>query len=339
MKNLESVEPNRGIAHWGSTRVFLIDSSGEIPEKARGAIVTIGNFDGVHRGHRKLLARARARADAAGVPALAITFDPHPVALLRPEAAPVPLVWLDREVRLLEDAGASLVGVLRTGRWLLELTAREFFERVLCMQLGVRGLVEGPNFAFGHDRTGDVKTLAAWCAQAGIDFEVVDLAVIDGQLISSSLIRQCLRNGRVKEAAEYLGRPHRIRGTVQSGARRGATIGFPTINLAEVDTMVPAEGVYAGLTWIEDEDRPWPSACNIGPNPTFGDEAKKIEAHLIGFSGDLYGRNVEIEFIDRIRATRKFSGRDELVSQIQADVLEARRISKAEIGERVSDPR
>jgi riboflavin kinase / FMN adenylyltransferase len=323
------VERNRGFAQWGPTRVISIDGSGDIPEIARGAIVTVGNFDGVHQGHQRLLGRARARADAAGVPALAITFDPHPVALLRPEAAPVPLVWLDREIRLLQEAGASLVGVFRTGPWLLELSAREFFDRILCKELGVRGLVEGPNFAFGHDRAGGVRTLEAWCTDAGIEFEVVDLAVIDDHLISSSLIRQCLREGDVALAARYLGRPHRIRGSVTRGAGRGATIGFPTINLAGIDTLVPAEGVYASLAWNEAEDRPWPAACNIGPNPTFGDLAKKIEAHLIGFSGDLYGQQVELEFLERLRPTRKFSGRDELLVQIRADVEEARRICQS----------
>jgi riboflavin kinase/FMN adenylyltransferase len=323
-------ELDRGFAQWGSTRVILIDGSGEIPEIARGAIVTVGNFDGVHRGHQALLARARAKANKAGVPALAITFDPHPVALLRPDAAPVPLVWLDREIRLLQEAGASLVGVFRTGPWLLELTAREFFDRILCKQLRVRGLVEGPNFAFGHDRTGDVRTLGTWAAQAGIDFEVVDLAVIDNRLISSSLIRQCLRDGHVAEGARYLGRPHRIRGTVSKGASRGTTIGFPTINLADVDTLVPGEGVYAGLAWLEGEVRPWPAACNIGPNPTFGEVAKKIEAHLIGFSGDLYEQRVEIDFIVRLRATRRFSGRDDLIAQIQNDVERALCICRSE---------
>ena len=211
-------ELDREFAHWGSMRVISIDGSGAIPEVAKGAIVSIGNFDGVHLGHQRLLARTRAHADAAGLQAMAITFDPHPVTLLRPEAAPVPLVWLDREIALLQEVGASLVGVLRTGPWLLELTAREFFDRILCEQLAVRGLVEGPNFAFGHDRTGDVRTLGEWCNQAGIKFEVVDLAVVDGRPISSSLIRQCLREGRVGEAARYLGRPHRIRGSVVLGA-------------------------------------------------------------------------------------------------------------------------
>jgi len=310
-------------------RVISIDGSGAIPEVAKGAIVSIGNFDGVHLGHQRLLARTRAQADAAGLHAMAITFDPHPVTLLRPEAAPVPLVWLDREIGLLQEAGASLVGVLRTGPWLLELTAREFFDRILCEQLGVRGLVEGPNFAFGHDRAGDVRTLADWCVQAGISFEVVDLAVMDDRPISSSLIRQCLREGRVAEAARYLSRPHRIRGSVIPGARRATTIGFPTINLAGIDTLVPTEGVYAGLAWLDAQADPWPAACNVGPSPTFGDPAKKIEAHLIDFAGDLYGRRVELDFLERIRAIHKFSSRDELLAQIEADVNQARRICRS----------
>jgi riboflavin kinase/FMN adenylyltransferase len=320
------IERNLGFAQRGSTRVISIDGSGDIPEIARGAIITVGNFDGVHRGHQRLLDRVRARADAARVPAMAITFDPHPVALLRPEAAPVPLVWLEREIHLLQEAGASLVGVFRTGPWLLELTAREFFDRIVRKQLGARGMVEGPNFAFGHDRTGDVRTLEAWCGEAGIDFEVVDLTVIDGQLISSSLIRRCLREGNVALAGRYLGRPHRIRGTVSKGAGRGATIGFPTINLTGTDTLVPDEGVYAALARIDGEEHAWPAACNIGPNPTFGDESKKIEAHLIGFSGDLYDKPVELDFLERLRATRKFAGRDELLAQIAADVRETERI-------------
>jgi riboflavin kinase/FMN adenylyltransferase len=309
--------------------VISIDGLGEIPARARGAIVTIGNFDGVHLGHQRLLARLRAMGDAAGVPALAITFDPHPVALLRPEAAPVPLLWLEREIALLRDAGASEVAVFRTGRWLLELSAREFFDRVLTTQLAARGIVEGPNFAFGHDRRGDVRQLGAWCAEAGIDFEVVSAAVIDGQLISSSLIRECVSAGRVKDAAQFLGRPHRIRGSVGPGAGRGAGLGFPTVNLTAVDTLLPAEGVYAGFAWIEGQGPPWPAACNLGSNPTFGEKAKKVEAHLIGFAGDLYGRPVEIDFLERLRPTRTFSGPEELLAQIEADVAETRRICGA----------
>src|SRR5262249_10900647 len=163
------------------------------------------------------LHRLRVKADLARLPALAITFDPHPVALLRPDKAPRPLVWPEREIALLEEAGATEVGVFRTGHWLLDLSAREFFDRVSCEQVGVRGMVEGPNFAFGHDRKGDVHVLRDWCAEAEIDFEIVEATMIDGQVISSSLIRGCLMEGRVRDAARYLGRPHRLRGVVARG--------------------------------------------------------------------------------------------------------------------------
>jgi riboflavin kinase/FMN adenylyltransferase len=266
------------------------------------------------------------RADQIGAPALAITFDPHPVLLLRPQEAPVPLLWPEREIELLRAAGATEVGVFRTGPWLLELSAREFFDQVICRQLAARGMVEGPNFAFGHDRQGNVKILGEWCAESGIEFEVVEPIKVDDRLISSSLIRGCLSEGRVSEAASYLGRPHRIRGIVTKGAGRGAGLGFPTLNLAEIRTLVPAEGVYAGRAWMGDQGPSWPAACNIGPNPTFGEHAKKVEAHLIGFAGDFYGQSVELDFIERLRATRPFSGVDELRQQIEADVEETRKI-------------
>jgi riboflavin kinase/FMN adenylyltransferase len=306
--------------------VITIENVRDFPATARGAYVTVGNFDGVHRGHQRLLSRLRAKADAAQVSALAITFDPHPVALLRPDKAPVPLVWPEREIALLRLAGATEVGVFRTGPWLLELSAREFFDLVICKQFGARGVVEGPNFAFGHDRRGDTSALASWCADALIDFEVVQATLVEGHLISSSLIRQSLAEGRVDEARRFLGRPHRIRGVVGRGAGRGATLGIPTINLEGIDTLVPAEGVYAASGWIDDTPPAWPAACNIGPNPTFGDSARKFEAHLIGFDGNLYGRTVEIDLLKRLRGTRKFSGRDELLQQIFADIEETRRV-------------
>jgi riboflavin kinase / FMN adenylyltransferase len=306
--------------------VITIENVRDFPARARGAFVTVGNFDGVHRGHQRLLARLRAKADVAGVPALAITFDPHPVALLRPEKTPVPLVWPEREIALLKEAGATEVGVFHTGPWLLELSAREFFDQVIRGQLDARGIVEGPNFAFGHDRLGDTSILRTWCVQGGIDFEVVEATVIEDRLVSSSLIRQCLSEGLVQEATRLLGRPHRIRGQVAHGAGRGAGLGFPTVNLEVIDTLVPLDGVYAGLAWIAGQGPAWPAACNIGPNPTFGEQARKVEAHLIDFKGDLYGKSIEIDFLERLRGTKKFSGLDELLAQILADVEETRRI-------------
>jgi riboflavin kinase/FMN adenylyltransferase len=310
--------------------VISIENVDDFPVRARGALVTVGNFDGVHRGHQRLIGRLRARAEDASAPALAVTFDPHPAALLRPDKAPVPLVWPQREIALLEEAGVHEVVVFRTGRWLLDLTAREFFDQVICLQFAARGLVEGPNFRFGHDRQGDVETLATWCAEAGIAFEVVDPIEEGGRLISSTRIRELLKQGDVEEAARLLSRPHRIRGIVTHGAGRGAGIGIPTINLDGIDTLIPLDGVYATRAILSGEgpepQRTWAAACNIGPNPTFGEQLRKVEAHLLDFSGDLYGRSVELEFLARLRPTRAFSGLEDLLSQIRTDIEATRGI-------------
>lgn len=314
--------------------MITIENVRDFPARARGAFVTIGNFDGVHRGHARLISELVDRARAAGAPALAVTFHPHPATLLRPDQVPEPLVWLEREIELLTAAGVSDVAVFKTGPWLLELPAREFFEQVVMAQFGVRGMVEGPNFFFGRDRRGDVGVLGKWCDEAGIDLHVAEpLTTDDGRMISSSRIRRALVDGDVAEARELLGRPHRIRGVVSHGAGRGAGIGVPTANLDEVDVLIPAEGVYAARVLVPNADgsppTPWPAACNIGPNPTFGEQLHKVEAHLIGFRGDLYGRVVEMDFLRRLRPTRAFAGLDDLLDQIARDVEEARRVCEA----------
>ena len=314
------------LPHQGRELVIKIANVRDIPARLRGSYFTIGNFDGVHLGHQRLIGRLSEKARAAGVPAIAVTFDPHPVALLRPEKVPVPLVWPEREVELLESAGASDVGVFQTGEWLLGLSARAFYDQVIRSLFDAKGLVEGPNFAFGRDREGSVTNLAIWCGAEGVDFETVEPLLVDDRLVSSSRIRDCLNRGEANEAAALLGRPHRIRGIVSHGAARGRGLGFPTANLDQVDTLIPLDGVYAALVRIEDEKRYWPVACNIGPNPTFGEQVRKIEAHLIGFHGDLYGRRVELDFLERIRGTRRFEGLEDLLNRIQEDVDQAVRI-------------
>lgn len=307
--------------------MITIETFDDVPARVRGAFLAVGNFDGVHRGHARLIGRLRALADEAGAPAVALTFDPHPVALLRPESAPVPLVWTERKVELLKESGATEVGVFRTGPWLLGLTAREFFDRVVVGQLAARGMVEGPNFGFGRDRGGDSRLLAEWCAGAGLAFEVAAPTEAGGQIVSSSLIRKALAEGRVEEANGLLGRPHRIRGVVTHGAARGAGLGFPTANLDEVDTLIPLDGVYAAHALVDGRGEPWPSAVHIGPNLTFGEQVRKVEAHLIGFDGDLYGRTVALDILRLIRPTRRFDGLDDLLTQIRADVSEAHAVA------------
>lgn len=298
-----------------------------MPDRVRGAYLAVGNFDGVHRGHARLIGRLRELAQNAGAPAIALTFDPSPAAVLRPDAAPVPLTWTGRKLELLREAGADEVGVFRTGPWLLGLTAREFFDRVVLGQFNARGMVEGPTFGFGRDRGGDATLLGGWCRESGLEFEIVAPTEIDGRLISSSRIRGALNSGQVEEAATLLNRPHRLHGRVVRGAGRGAGLGFPTANLDGIDTLIPTDGVYAVRARVEGESSWHAAAGHIGPNATFGATARTVEVHLIDFAGDIYGRTVEVDFVARLRGTRKFDGLDDLVRQVRADIESARRLA------------
>ena len=303
--------------------MITLDEFSEVPLPARGGFLAVGNFDGVHEGHTRLIRRLRANADRAGAPAIALTFDPHPIALLRPEQTPLPLVWTERKVELLKRVGATEVVVFKTGPWLLRLAAREFFTSILVGKFAARGMVEGPNFAFGRDRGGDATLLAAWCAEAALQFEVVAPTEMDGGLISSTRIRLALAQGRIDDARRWLGHPHAVRGIVTHGAARGAGLGFPTANLAGVDTLIPEDGVYATRAFLDGAPPGRPSATHIGPNITFGEQTRNVEAHLIGFSGDLYGKTIVLEFLDRLRPSRTFTGLDGLRAQIQEDVSRA----------------
>lgn len=300
---------------------YSIDWEDLPPEACRGGAIAVGNFDGVHRGHAALLAALAIQARAHAGPATAITFDPHPVELLRPGQTPPALTTPGERARLLHDLGADHVVTLRTTPALLRLTAEEFFRRVVHERFGARAVVEGPNFGFGRGRAGTVETLGTLCNAAGIALTVVQPVQLDGE-VSSSRIRAALRVGHVEDAERLLGRPYRLHGTVGPGQRRGASLGFPTANLTELHTMVPGDGVYAARA--RQDGAAWPAAVNVGPNPTFGEDARKVEVHLIGFHGDLYGRQLEIDFVRRLRDTRPFGSVTELVAQLRRDVEQAR---------------
>jgi riboflavin kinase/FMN adenylyltransferase len=293
------------------------------PGACRDGAVSIGNFDGVHRGHAALVAELAVQARAVSGPAVALTFEPHPLALLRP-GQPLPVLTSAAErSRLLHALGADHVLVLNIDRDLLSLSAAAFFERVLRAQLGARAVVEGPNFGFGHRREGDIDTLRRLCAAAGLTLAVVPPVLHDGQELSSSRVRAALLAGGVEAAAEMLGRPYRLQGTVIEGRRRGRTLGFPTANLGHLESLAPGDGVYAARAAAADGGT-WPAAVNVGPNPTFAEDGRKIEAHLIGFNGDLYGQPLALDFLRRLRDTRPFSGPAELVEQLRRDVEQAR---------------
>src|SRR5580765_1990352 len=266
--------------------IYPIAWNDELPRDCRGGALTIGNFDGVHLGHQALLAELRRQAENVRGPAVAMTFDPPPAKLLRPGAGPAALMTLnDRTMRMLAY-GAKHVLVVQTTLELLQKTAKEFFDDVIRQGLSVKAMVPGFNFAFGHNREGTVAALKTMCAEADIPCMPVSPVLVDGQAVSSSRIRGTLMDGNVTEAAKLLGRPYRVRGTVVTGERRGMSLGFPTANLEGVPTLIPGDGVYAVRVYHASEN--WPGAANIGPNPTFDENARKLEVHLIGFAGDLY---------------------------------------------------
>jgi len=303
--------------------VRLFRDLAALPNEMLRGDVAVGNFDGVHVGHAQLVSRLVAAARRVESAAVVLTFDPPPMRILRPEHSPPPLTWTERKAALLHELGVDAVVAYPTDRQLLKLSAEEFFENIVVRHLEARAMVEGPNFAFGRDRRGDVALLAKLTESRNISLEVVDPAESDGAMVSSSRVRQLLKDGRVDDANAMLTRPYRMRGVVERGAGRGTGIGFPTANLTSIDTLVPGEGVYAGRAYCEGTR--WPAAINVGPNPTFGEAALKVEAHLLGFTGALYDRPLEIELLDRLRDVRPFAGVEELVAQLHQDVDNAAR--------------
>lgn len=295
------------------------------PRLPRGALVSIGNFDGVHAGHAILLGRLVERARAAGRASLVLTFEPHPLTILRPGAIPPRLTTPERKADLMARLGVDDVLAYPTSPQLLSMSPHEFFDEVLVKQLDIAGLVEGPNFLFGAGRRGDVALLERLCASRGMACHVVDPVQVDGEWISSSSVRRALAEGNVETANRLLGRPYRLAGRVVSGARRGRTIGFPTANLAEIETVIPRDGVYGGVSTVGGVH--YPVAMNIGANPTFGEANAKVELHLAGFSGDLYGGVLEVDFLGRLRDTQLFSSLDALKSQLERDVIAAKQLA------------
>jgi riboflavin kinase / FMN adenylyltransferase len=292
------------------------------PPEVRGGVVAVGNFDGVHRGHASLIAAAR---ETGRSPVVAATFDPHPLVLLAPEKYQPPLTTVAERARLLHAVGADHVAILQTTPELLALSPQAFFGAILRESLAARGVVEGFNFRFGKDRAGSNDTLRTLCAAAGVEFREVPAFTRDGRPVSSSRVRDALLSGDVAAAAELFARPYRVSGIVGTGARRGRALGFPTANLEGIETIVPAEGVYA-VSVTADAGRVFAGAAHIGPNATFGEDARTVEVHLLDFAGDLYGQELAVDFLARLRGTQKFAGVDALVEQMRRDVAEARRI-------------
>lgn len=300
----------------------LFQNLDDFPSELHDGAVTIGNFDGVHRGHAKIIERLLAASARCGGPAIVFTFDPHPVRVLRPDAAPPPLTWTDRKAELLAELGVDAVVAYPTDEALLNLSAEDFFRSIVLDQLHAWAMAEGPNFRFGHSRAGDIQLLHQLASQAGIQLEVVEPVSVAGEMVSSSRVRRLISAGEIATANQLLTRPYRIRGLVVHGAGRGNKIGFPTANIDGIDTLLPAAGVYAGA--VERPTGRRAAAINIGPNPTFGEHALKVEVHVIDWTGPLYGQVLEVDFHARLRDIQRFENVEALKLQLDRDVAQAR---------------
>jgi riboflavin kinase/FMN adenylyltransferase len=298
-----------------------------------GSVMSIGNFDGLHRGHWHLLDIGRElRQRTPGSRLIVVTFEPHPLTVLRPQAVPPRLTTPQMKRKLLEEAGVDDLVILPPTRDVLNLTAEQFWN-ILVHDARPAHLVEGANFNFGKGRGGTIERLREWSRDSQILLHVIDeieVALLDLQIVdvSSSVIRWLLAHGRVRDAAICLGRPYALDGEVVPGDARGRTIGVPTANLQCADQLVPADGVYAGRCTIDGAC--YPAAISIGTNPTFYGSRRQVEAHLLGFAGGLYGRALSLEFMDWVREQMRFPGVDALKSQIARDLAIVERLQTCE---------
>ncbi|MFJ2768370.1 bifunctional riboflavin kinase/FAD synthetase [Streptomyces sp. NPDC087300] len=305
----------------------------DIPQDWGRSVVTIGSYDGVHRGHQLIIGRAVARARELGVPAVVVTFDPHPSEVVRPGSHPPLLAPHHRRAELMAELGVDALLILPFTTEFSKLSPADFVVKVLVDKLHARVVVEGPNFRFGHKAAGNVDFLTELGATYDYEVDVVDLYVSGaaggGEPFSSTLTRRLVAEGDVTGAAEILGRPHRVEGIVVRGAQRGRELGFPTANVETLPhTAVPADGVYAG--WLHVEGEAMPAAISVGTNPTFDGTERTVEAYAIDRVGlDLYGLHVAVEFLAFVRGMVKFDSIETLLVAMADDVKRSRELVEA----------
>ncbi|WP_405013267.1 bifunctional riboflavin kinase/FAD synthetase [Kitasatospora sp. NBC_01539] len=303
----------------------------EIPGDWGRSVVTIGSFDGVHRGHQLIISRVVERAREVGAKSVVVTFDPHPSEVVRPGSHPPLLAPQPRRAELIEALGVDAVLVLPFTLEFSQESPEFFVQQVLVDALRAKRVVEGPNFRFGHRAAGNVALLAELGAADDFDVEVLDLQVTgsagDGEAFSSSLCRRLVAAGDLGGVAEVLGRPHRVEGIVVRGAQRGRELGFPTANVETVPhSAIPADGVYAG--WLTADGERMPAAISVGTNPTFDGTARTVEAYAIDRVGlDLYGMHVAVDFLAYLRGMEKFDSIDALLERMADDVKQARELT------------
>ncbi len=288
------------------------------------SIVTLGNFDGLHRGHRVLIEGAVADALRLSIPSVVLTFEPHPLKVLAPERAPKLILAHKDKLRMLQKFRVSIVAVQPFDRAFANLEGRTFVRELLRERLQARKIWVGRDFRFGRGRRAAVEQLVEWGGEEGFEVEAVDPIVVGGERVSSSRIRELLAGGRVREAKSMLGRYHFISGRVIEGQRRGRDLGFPTANIASRTEVLPQDGIYATL--FQRGSEALLSVSSIGVNPTFGAGPRTLESYILDFNENLYGQEITLSFVERLRPEAKFASVPELVAQIRRDVANARAV-------------
>ncbi|MEU0102559.1 bifunctional riboflavin kinase/FAD synthetase [Streptomyces sp. NPDC006267] len=305
----------------------------DIPQDWGRSVVTIGSYDGVHRGHQLIIGRAVERARELGIPSVVVTFDPHPSEVVRPGSHPPLLAPHHRRAELMAELGVDALLILPFTTEFSRLSPAEFIAKVLVDRLHAKAVIEGPNFRFGHKAAGNVAFLTELGATYDYTVEVIDLYVTGeaggGQPFSSTLTRRLIAEGDVAGAAEVLGRPHRVEGIVVRGAQRGRELGFPTANVETLPhTAIPADGVYAG--WLEVDGESMPAAISVGTNPQFDGTERTVEAYAIDrVDLDLYGLHVAVDFLAYVRGMLKFDSIDDLLVAMAADVKRSGELTAA----------
>lgn len=292
--------------------------------RVKGTILTLGNFDGLHLGHCRIIKKVVRRARDLGAPAVVYTFDPHPLKVVSPEKSPPLILDLDGKKRLIEDFGVDWLVLASFTKEFAAKHPREFVEDVLVKGLSVREVWVGHDYSFGRGRTGTVEYMKELGREFGFSVYVIPAYMKGGQVISSSRIRSLVTEGKVGEAARLLGRDYSIKGIVIRGRDIGGTLGFPTANLRVTSELTPGSGVYAAKAAIE--GKLFISVVNIGVAPTFGAKETTVEVHILGFNRNIYGRKIEVSFARRLRGERMFKSKEELVRRIKKDIERTKKI-------------
>lgn len=307
-------------------RVRAADGSG-LPPNGRGTVITVGTFDGVHLGHRDVLARIVARGREMSLDTVLVTFDPHPLEVVNPTAAPLLLTIGEEKLEVVAESGVRYMAIVPFTPVLQRYSAAQFVDEVLRHRFHVKHLVIGHDHGFGRGREGDVDVMRALGHERGFGVEVVNaVATRDGRVVSSTLIRRAVAGGDLHHAEQALGRPYSVQARVRRGDQRGRALGFPTVNLESPPArkLLPPDGVYA--VRAQTPAGAFGGMMNLGGRPTFGDHARSLEVHLFDTDIDLYGASVRVDFVERLRETRAFAGPDELKTQLRRDGERARAI-------------